>query len=90
MVVLSIFGKVNALFVSIPDPIVGAFLCIAFAMITSVGILNLKGVDLNSARNLFVIGFSVFFALVRLSYFFQKNVFLLPVLFVDNFSIYEK
>ena len=35
-----------------------------FGMISSVGLSNLQFVDLNSTRNLFVLGFSIFFSLV--------------------------
>jgi len=37
-------------------------LCIS-GMITAVGVSNLQYVDLNSTRNLFVFGFSIFFGL---------------------------
>ena len=35
-----------------------------FGMITAVGLSNLQFIDLNSTRNLFVLGFSIFFSLV--------------------------
>ena len=35
-----------------------------FGMIAAVGLSNLQFVDLNSTRNLFVLGFSIFFSLV--------------------------
>lgn len=37
-------------------------------MITAVGISNLQFVDLNSSRNLFIIGFSFFFGLTLPTY----------------------
>ena len=64
MVVVGILNKVGALFSTIPTPVVGGVLCIMFGMITAVGLSNLQFVDLNSTRNLFVVGFSLFFALV--------------------------
>lgn len=37
-------------------------------MITAVGLSNLQLVDLNSSRNLFVLGFSMFFGLTLPTY----------------------
>ena len=37
-------------------------------MITAVGLSNLQFVDMNSSRNLFVLGFSMFFGLTLPSY----------------------
>lgn len=37
-------------------------------MITAVGLSNLQLVDLNSSRNLFVLGFSMFFGLTLPAY----------------------
>lgn len=64
MVVCALIGKVGAFLISIPEPIVGAVFCVVFATVTAVGLSNLHGVDLNSPRNIFVIGFSIFFGLV--------------------------
>lgn len=61
MVLLGCLGKFGALFATIPDPVVGGMFMIAFGMITSVGLSNLHHVDLNSSRNLFVLGVSLFF-----------------------------
>lgn len=36
---------------------------VMFGMITSVGISNLQYADMNSSRNLFIVGFSLVFAL---------------------------
>ena len=41
-----------------------------FGMITAVGLSNLQFVNLNSTRNLFVLGFSIFFALVGKTLFY--------------------
>ncbi|KAG7224725.1 hypothetical protein INR49_004616 [Caranx melampygus] len=66
MFLLGLIGKFTALFASLPDPILGGMFCTLFGecrtrMITAVGLSNLQLVDLNSSRNLFVLGFSVFF-----------------------------
>ncbi|CAD5112311.1 DgyrCDS1537 [Dimorphilus gyrociliatus] len=63
MLLFSLVGKFGAVFVTIPDPIIGGLFCVTFGMITAIGLSNLQFVDLNSSRNLFVIGFSIFSAL---------------------------
>lgn len=63
MILLAILGKFGALFATIPDPIVGGVFMVMFGMITAVGISNLQFVDLNSSRNLFILGFSVVFGM---------------------------
>ncbi|XP_078469648.1 solute carrier family 23 member 1-like isoform X1 [Lampetra fluviatilis] len=68
MLVLGLVGKFSALFASLPDPILGALFCTLFGMITAVGLSNLQYVDLNSSRNLFVLGFSTFFGLALPSF----------------------
>ena len=40
----------EALFTTIPHPVVGGLYCTMFGMIASVGLSNLQFVDLNSAR----------------------------------------
>jgi nucleobase transporter 1/2 len=64
MVVLAVLGKFGALFATIPEPIIGGVFIIMFGMVTAVGLSNLQFVDLNSARNLFITGFSIFIGLV--------------------------
>ena len=61
---VGVLGKFGALFVSIPDPIIGGVLVVMFGMIAAVGISNLQFADMNSSRNLFVVGFSLVFGLL--------------------------
>uniref|UniRef100_A0A8D3BNZ8 Solute carrier family 23 member 1 n=1 Tax=Scophthalmus maximus TaxID=52904 RepID=A0A8D3BNZ8_SCOMX len=68
MLLLGSVGKFTALFASLPDPILGGMFCTLFGMITAVGLSNLQLVDLNSSRNLFVLGFSMFFGLTLPNY----------------------
>lgn len=68
MLVLGTVGKFTALFASLPDPILGGMFCTLFGMITAVGLSNLQFVDMNSSRNLFVLGFSMFFGLTVPNY----------------------
>ena len=69
MLVLGGFGKFGALFTTIPQPIVGGMYCAMFGMIAAVGLSNLQFVDLNSARNLFILGFAFFMGLSVPEYF---------------------
>ena len=64
MLGFGVISKLGALFVTIPNPIIGGIFSVMFGIITAVGLSNLQFVDLNSTRNLFVLGFSLFFALV--------------------------
>jgi len=63
MIVLGTVSKFGALFTTIPQPIVGGMYCAMFGMIASVGMSNLQFVNLNSARNLFILGFAFFMGL---------------------------
>jgi len=79
MMVLAVFGKFGALFTTIPQPIVGGMYCAMFGMITAVGLSNLQFINLNSARNLFVLGFAFFMGLSLPEYFAGNPVHLHPV-----------
>ncbi|KAK3524425.1 hypothetical protein QTP70_027968 [Hemibagrus guttatus] len=68
MLLLGTIGKFTALFASLPDPVLGGLFCTLFGMITAVGLSNLQSVDLNSSRNLFVLGFSMFSGLMLPNY----------------------
>lgn len=72
LIIFGLFGKLGALFISIPSPIMGAIFCVMFAIITGIGLSNLQYVNLNSARNLFVLGFSLFMGLSIPSYMKQN------------------
>jgi uracil-xanthine permease len=63
MLLLGIFGKFGGFFGGMPNPVVGAMYCALFGMIAAVGISNLQFVDLNSSRNLFIVGFAFFMGL---------------------------
>jgi len=69
MILLGTVSKFGALFTTIPSPIVGGMYCAMFGMIASVGLSNLQFVDLNSARNLFILGFAFFMGLSVPEYF---------------------
>jgi nucleobase transporter 1/2 len=78
MIVLALFGKFGALFTTIPQPIVGGMYCTMFGMIASVGLSNLQFVNLNSARNLFILGFAFFMGLSMPEYFGANPVTFSP------------
>ncbi|XP_065147853.1 solute carrier family 23 member 2 [Paramisgurnus dabryanus] len=69
MIFLGLFGKFSAVFITIPDPVIGGMFLIMFGMIAAVGISNLQYVDLNSSRNLLILGFSTFSGLVLPTWF---------------------
>uniref|UniRef100_A0A4W6C808 Solute carrier family 23 member 2 n=1 Tax=Lates calcarifer TaxID=8187 RepID=A0A4W6C808_LATCA len=83
MLLLGLVGKFSALFASLPDPVLGALFCTLFGMITAVGLSNLQFVDLNSSRNLFVLGFSIFFGLMLPSYL-KQNPLVTGIIEVDQ------
>lgn len=65
-VIITLFGfigKFGVLFVTIPGPIMGGIFCIMFAIITGVGLSSLQYINLNSSRNVFILGFSLFMGL---------------------------
>ncbi|XP_053374414.1 solute carrier family 23 member 2-like isoform X2 [Mercenaria mercenaria] len=61
MLILGCLGKFGALFATIPGPVIGGMFMITFGMVTAVGLSNLQYVDLNSSRNIFILGVSIFF-----------------------------
>ncbi len=69
MIVFGVITKFGALFTTIPQPIVGGMYCAMFGMIAAVGLSNLQLVDLNSPRNLFILGFAFFMGLSIPEYF---------------------
>ncbi|CAE1313506.1 SLC23A1 [Acanthosepion pharaonis] len=72
MIIHGCLGKFGALFVTIPQPVIGGMFFIVFGMVSSVGISNLRNVSLDSSRNLFVIGTSLLLGLA-LPMWIQKN-----------------
>ncbi|MPC38125.1 Solute carrier family 23 member 2 [Portunus trituberculatus] len=64
LIVSGLVGKFGAIIVTIPEPVMAGILVVMFAMITSIGLSPLQQVDLSSSRNLFILGFSIFFGLL--------------------------
>ncbi|RUS87581.1 hypothetical protein EGW08_004626, partial [Elysia chlorotica] len=63
LILMGCVGKLGALFSTIPEPVIGGLLFPLFGMIGAVGITNLQHVNMNSARNVFVIGLSLLFGM---------------------------
>ena len=64
MILLAVIGKFGALFITIPDPVIGGnFICL-FGLLVGVGLSPLQYVNLNSIRNQFIIGNALFIGLV--------------------------
>lgn len=72
MLIQGVIGKFCAVFIMIPDPVVGGIFCVMFGMITAFGLQALQYVNLRSSRNLYIIGVSLFFPLV-LCQWMHKN-----------------
>ena len=56
--VAGIFGKFGAALASIPEPVLGGIMIVVFGMVVAVGLSNLQFVDLESSRNLTILGVS--------------------------------
>ncbi|SFC09753.1 Xanthine/uracil permease [Halobiforma haloterrestris] len=63
MLLAGFVGYFGQLIATIPDPIIGGLFVAMFAQIVAVGVSNLRHVDLDSSRNVFVVGFALFVGL---------------------------
>ncbi|XP_028808264.1 nucleobase-ascorbate transporter 12 [Neltuma alba] len=71
MIVLSLVGKVGGFFASIPEVMVAGLLCFMWAMLTALGLSNLRYSEAGSSRNIIIVGLSLFFSLSIPAYFQQ-------------------
>ncbi len=69
---VAVVGKIGAVFVTIPYSVVGAVLILALGNFIGIVLSNLQHVDLNSSRNLAIIGISMLVGLM-LPYWVQKR-----------------
>ncbi|EPS60130.1 nucleobase ascorbate transporter, partial [Genlisea aurea] len=74
MIILSLIGKVGGFIASIPEVIVAALLCFMWAMLTALGLSNLRYSEAGSSRNVIIVGLSLFLALSIPAYFQQYGV----------------
>jgi len=68
MLVVGFVGYFGQLIATIPDPIVGGLYVAMFGQIVAVGLSNLEYVDLDSSRNVFVVGIALFTGLAIPAY----------------------
>ncbi|KAG9137801.1 hypothetical protein Leryth_022952 [Lithospermum erythrorhizon] len=71
MIFFSILGKFGAVFASIPFPIYAALYCVLFGLVGSVGLSFLQFTNMNSMRNLFITGLSLFLG-ISIPQFFNE------------------
>lgn len=64
-------GKVGGFIASIPEVMVAALLCFMWAMLTALGLSNLRYSEAGSSRNIIIVGLSLFFSLSIPAYFQQ-------------------
>ena len=60
MIIVGYFGPVGQLFATIPAPIIGGLYIVMFGQIAAVGLSQLKYVDLDRNRNVFIVGLALF------------------------------
>ncbi|GMP98978.1 hypothetical protein CsSME_00046644 [Camellia sinensis var. sinensis] len=74
LIVLSLVGKVGGFIASIPEVMVAALLCFMWAMLTALGLSNLRYSEAGSSRNIIIVGLSLFFSLSIPAYFQQYGI----------------
>ncbi|KAL6859390.1 hypothetical protein ACP4OV_017649 [Aristida adscensionis] len=70
MLFFSILGRFGALFASIPFTLFAAIYCVMFGYVGAVGLSFMQFTNMNSMRNLFIIGVSLFLGISIPEYFF--------------------
>jgi solute carrier family 23 (nucleobase transporter), member 1 len=69
LLVFGLFSKIGGVIATIPGPIVGGVYLALFGLIAAIGLSNLRRVDLDSQRNLMILGFILFMGFVSPQYF---------------------
>lgn len=69
LLVLGLASKVGGVIATIPVPIVGGVYLALFGLIAAIGLANLRRIDLDSQRNLMIVGFVLFMGFVVPHYF---------------------
>ncbi|MFP4311629.1 MAG: uracil-xanthine permease family protein [Nitriliruptoraceae bacterium] len=69
LLLLGLASKVGGVIATIPVPIVGGVYLALFGLIAAIGLANLRRVDLDSQRNLMIVGFVLFMGFVVPRYF---------------------
>jgi xanthine/uracil permease len=68
MLAMGFIGPVGQLVATVPAPIIGGLFLAMFGQIAAVGLSNLKYVDLDSSRNLYILGLAFFAGLAVPAY----------------------
>lgn len=63
-ILFGLVGKIGAVFVTIPYSVIGGMMIINFGVLIGVMMSNMQFIDMNSTRNLGIIGTSMLFALM--------------------------
>ncbi|PSR86513.1 Nucleobase-ascorbate transporter like [Actinidia chinensis var. chinensis] len=74
LIILSLIGKVGGFIASVPEVMVAALLCFMWAMLTALGLSNLRYSEAGSSRNIIIVGLSLFFSLSIPAYFQQYGI----------------
>ncbi|CAA2966168.1 nucleobase-ascorbate transporter 12 [Olea europaea subsp. europaea] len=74
LIILSFIGKVGGFIASIPEVMVAALLCFIWAMLTALGLSNLRYSEAGSSRNIIIVGLSLFLSLSIPAYFQQYGI----------------
>ncbi|XP_064652942.1 solute carrier family 23 member 1-like isoform X1 [Lineus longissimus] len=74
-VLCGVIGKLGAALAMLPEPVLGALIFTQLAFIVGAGMSNLSHVDLNSSRNLSILGFSLTLGLAIPSWLSHGNSF---------------
>lgn len=69
LLLLGFVSKIGGVIASIPGPIVGGVYLALFGIIVGVGLSNLRRADMDSQRNILIVGFVLFIGLVFPNYF---------------------
>ncbi|KAL9244574.1 hypothetical protein vseg_018341 [Gypsophila vaccaria] len=74
LIVFSLIGKVGGFIASIPQVMVAALLCFMWAMLSALGLSNLRYSEAGSSRNIIIVGLSLFCSLSIPAYCQQYGV----------------
>lgn len=72
-VILGILGKVGAVFIIMPYPVLGGITIMSFGMFIGVTLSYLSYADISSTRNLTIVGISILLGLM-LPYWMAQNL----------------
>ncbi|XP_078527780.1 solute carrier family 23 member 1-like [Lissotriton helveticus] len=62
-ILVGVISKIGAVFSTLPSPVIGGLFIVMFGVLTGVGLSTLQFADMNSSRNIFIVGFSLFIGL---------------------------